>query len=76
MMSTQGSPKMAPSLSTWQLALPRQRADTAAVEVAAWQLLIWNDPQEPLGVPKLANTMEVMSCPGGQLSLTMPPSSA
>lgn len=37
-----------------------------ACDVGEWQVPCWKLPQVPEGVPKLANLMEDMDCPGPQ----------
>lgn len=40
-------------------------------ELGAWQVPCWNLPQVPDGVPKLANLIAEMYCPGAQCRLTL-----
>lgn len=40
-------------------------------EFGAWQVPIWKLPQVPEGVPKLANSIADMDCPGPHCKLTV-----
>ena len=69
--SGQGSPpKLLGEIATTHLCSPMHFFSRTEFELIEWHSPCWNVPQVPRGVPKLANLIAEMVCPGAHFKCT------